>query len=262
MKFFRRLYFNHHLKKYVQEMPFYMLRKYGIKEFYRPEDVKYIAVTYGFTSKYIGIGYAMFCDSSSFNLYSSSTLDKNDLDEIRQIILRKYFPENRCLTLVDLMAISSLQRFDEYWEIMKKLDEDTPHQLLRDDSSQADGKIATVALNLLAENTLMQKISKGTEMPKYHDATYKVFSVILALAFIGLAMYLFDLEIKHIPWCLAWVSIGLGAIVLVVPIVFDAFSPIDENDETNICMLVPAILWLVVPASIFLLVCKLAGWAP
>ncbi|EAR59628.1 DUF6559 family protein [Neptuniibacter caesariensis] len=51
------------LRRYIRQLPFYLMREYGVKKYYDPQQVDRVAVHLQFDINYVEFGYAVDCDN-------------------------------------------------------------------------------------------------------------------------------------------------------------------------------------------------------
>ena len=151
MSIFQGLLLDYQYHKYVRQLPFYMIRDYGIKRFYLPMEVAFAISKYGFDTKHSFIGYAMFCKREAYDEATSSLKSRPTKDDIRKTIAMKYFNGKDDFTLSGLMKLSAYKSTwsgwddpangnDEYWKAMEQLDEQYVRKALNTEPTEEESK--------------------------------------------------------------------------------------------------------------------------
>ena len=73
MKALRQLFYRFQYARYVRQLPFYLIRHYGVRKAYKPKAVDEVIKRYGFNRRFSPIAYALLCKAGDFSKASNST---------------------------------------------------------------------------------------------------------------------------------------------------------------------------------------------
>lgn len=74
------------VKKYALEFPYYLIREYGVQEYYSPNDIEFIITRYDFSQRYNYIAYAMFFDEIEYNRLFNGVINSKSYCLSRSIV--------------------------------------------------------------------------------------------------------------------------------------------------------------------------------
>lgn len=130
MNLFTKLREKYATLRYVRQLPFYLMREYGVKRIYRISEVDVVVWKYKFSVKHMYVGYAISVSESDYVKATDGEKDLPSRDTIRLKIADKYgLP--RGYDAFDLMALSQYKDNwittapvdgSEYWRYVNTID--------------------------------------------------------------------------------------------------------------------------------------------
>ncbi|MHA7854833.1 DUF6559 family protein [Marinobacter shengliensis] len=126
----RRLYYEFQYSSYVRKLPFYLVRHYGFRRFYKKKTVDSVVRQYGFNARFSPIAYAIVSHPRDFEVSSRAFEPHPTRDYIRRRISSRYFAGNQDFDFLDLMKVSIFKSNwgsgghstnEEYWHYVGKL---------------------------------------------------------------------------------------------------------------------------------------------
>ena len=133
MNLLRSLLYEFQYSKYVRQAPFYLMRHFGKRSYYKTENVDFALGKYSFNARYRPIAYALFCKPEDYQAASRRYLPHPPREFIIEKVSSRYFKNGESITLYTLMKRSMFKSraggetgpsaSKEYWSLMSKFDD-------------------------------------------------------------------------------------------------------------------------------------------
>lgn len=109
MRILRSLLYKLQFAKYARQLPFYMVRHFGIRERYLLKEINHCLNIYGFNKRFSPIAFALFCNKDDFDKLSADFQPCPTREQIRKLVAKKYFDGKTDFDLYLLMKISQFK---------------------------------------------------------------------------------------------------------------------------------------------------------
>ncbi|WP_041598468.1 DUF6559 family protein [Hahella chejuensis] len=129
MKFFNKVLYRFQYAKYARQLPFYLIRHFGVKANYSPGQVDEMISKYGLNVRFSPIGYALFCKPEVYLNLAKTYQPCPNREQIRSKVADMYFRGDIGYSLYELMQVSLFKSdwknpgyssSSEYWDLMAK----------------------------------------------------------------------------------------------------------------------------------------------
>ena len=114
---------------YLNKLPFYCVREFGVKKLYKSASIDKVIKKYGFSRRFSPIEYAMLCRSTDYEKASEQFFPYPSREYIRKKIAKKLKHNSTDFDLYDLMNFSTFKSNwrsegggEEYWEYMSEIE--------------------------------------------------------------------------------------------------------------------------------------------